>query len=496
MRPVNHTVLIIDDDPDVQGLVQLALQADRVVVTPAYTAARALEELDRELFAAVVLDLGLPDTPGDELLAQIRELHPDVPVLVLSGERELDRVVRCMQLGAIDYIPKPFEALRLQTSVRNAIEQGSLRVRVEALTHEQTTTHGFSTLLGTSHAMQQAVSLLARSAGRDVTVLLTGESGTGKEVAARAIHSESGRAGGPFIAINCGAIPEGIIESELFGHERGAFTGADSARRGVFEEADGGTLFLDEIGELRADLQVRLLRVLQERQVQRVGASTTRDVDVRIVAATNRDLPERVESGEFRADLYYRLAVFPVELPPLRERDDDVLVLAKAFLRRIASEQGQLLESWTRAAASALLAHSWPGNVRELQNVMERAVILEDSGNITLASLPPHIRRLATDTSDDHVELPIEASGDDGDAPAIPRLAEPVVVGRTAPSSPEEIESFDLQERRIFEEALEACGWNIHDASRRLAVGRATVYRKIEKYGLDRDNEQQARTSA
>ncbi|MGC6487621.1 MAG: sigma-54-dependent transcriptional regulator [Planctomycetota bacterium] len=492
---MHPTVLIIDDDPDVQGLVQLALQQEGVVLTPAYTAAKALEELDREMFAAVVLDLGLPDTPGDELLATIRERHPDVPVLVLSGERELDRVVRCMKLGALDYIPKPFEALRLQTSVRNAIEQGALRVRVEALTHDQTTTRGFSTLLGNSPAMQQAVSLLARSAGRDVTVLLTGESGTGKEVAARAVHSESARASGPFIAINCGAIPEGIIESELFGHERGAFTGADSARRGVFEEADGGTLFLDEIGELRADLQVRLLRVLQERQVQRVGASTTRDVDVRIIAATNRDLPERVASGAFRADLYYRLAVFPVELPPLRERGDDVLVLAKAFLQRIAAEQGQLLESWTRAAASALLAHSWPGNVRELQNVMERAVILEDSGNLTLASLPEPIRRLATDCGDDHVELPLAtASGDGEGAAASP--PPPVVIGRTAPRTPDEIESFDAQEQRIFEEALTACGWNIHDASRRLAVGRATVYRKIEKYGLDRRDELEGRTSA
>ena len=217
-------------------------------------------------------------------------------------------------------------------------------------------------------------------------------------------------------------------------------------------------------------------------------------MDVRIIAATNRDLPERVASGAFRADLYYRLAVFPVELPPLRERGDDVLVLAKAFLQRLAAEQGQLLDSWTRAAASALLAHSWPGNVRELQNVMERAVILEDSGSLTLASLPTHIRELAGDSGEDHVALSIESTSSTSQ-PA-PRLAEPVTVGRTAPITPEEIESFDTQEQRIFEEALAACGWNIHDASRRLAVGRATVYRKIEKYGLDRAREIQGRTSA
>jgi len=495
---VTPTVLIIDDDPDIQGLVQLALQEDGAVVTSVYTAAQALEELDREMFSAVVLDLGLPDMPGGELLAKIRELHPDVPVVVLSGERDLDGVVRCIQRGAVDYISKPFDPLRLQTSVRNAAEQGSLRVRVEALTTDQTARDGFRTLLGSSRAMQQAIELLARSATRDVTVLLTGESGTGKEVAARAVHSESSRASGPFIAINCGAIPEGIIESELFGHERGAFTGADAARRGVFEEADGGTLFLDEIGELRADLQVRLLRVLQERQVQRVGASTTRDVDVRIVAATNRDLPERVANGPFRADLYYRLAVFPVELPPLRERGEDVLVLARAFLRRLGAEQGRQLESWTRAASSALLAHSWPGNVRELQNVMERAVILEDSSNLTLASLPLHIRKLATDTSDDHVGLPVSSvdcagAADESDR-ALP--VEPVDIGRRAPTSPEEIEAFDVQEQRIFEEALTACSWNIHDASRRLGVGRATVYRKIEKYGLDRAQKLQGGTTS
>ena len=483
MKP---TVLIIDDDPDIQGLVQATLQEDGVVVTPAYTAAQAEEELGREMFAAIILDLGLPDTPGEELLSKIRKELPDVPVLVLSGQREPTSVVACMQAGAIDYIAKPFDPLRLRTSVNNAIEQGRLRVRVEVLSQEKSETSGLSTLMGQSEAMRQSIALLSRSATRDVTVLLTGESGTGKEVAARAVHCESARASGPFLAINCGAIPEGVIESELFGHERGAFTGAEAARRGVFEEADGGTLFLDEIGELRADLQVRLLRVLQERQVQRVGASTPRDVDVRIIAATNRDLPARVEAGEFRADLYYRLAVFPVELPPLRERGDDVLLLANAFLRRLASEQGRQIHSWTRAAASALLAHRWPGNVRELQNVIERAVILEDGGRLSLASLPNEIRALATEAEDDSVA---DLAAPSSETP--PRAGvvqpEPAAPGRQAPSTPEEVEDFDTQEKRIFEEALDACNWNIRDVSRRLAVGRATVYRKIEKYELDRD---------
>lgn len=477
------SVLIVDDDPDLQSLVQATLRSKGVVVTAVYDAAEAIEQLEQEMFAAVVLDLGLPGLPGDQLLIRIREQYPDVPVVVLSGERDINRVVACMQAGALDYVSKPFEPLRLCTSVANAIEQGTLRRRVEVLSYERSSECGFGSLVGQSEPMRHAIALLTRSARSDVTVLVTGESGTGKEIAAKAIHSESARAEGPFLAVNCGAIPEGVIESELFGHERGAFTGANSARRGVFEEADGGTLFLDEIGELRADLQVRLLRVLQERQVQRVGASKPRDVDVRIIAATNRDLPARVESGEFRQDLYYRLAVFPVELPPLRERGDDVLVLAHAFLRRLALQHGRALQGWTRSAASALQAHTWPGNVRELQNVIERAVILEDADRLTLHSLPEELRELATEP-ERHVAAELPAAHNE---PLVVMEASVPVSGVARPQTAEEVETFEVQEKRIFEAALVACDGNIREVSRRLSVGRATVYRKIEKYELDRD---------
>jgi len=485
-------VLIVDDDPDIQRLVEATLRPKGVVVTAVGDAAAAIEQLEQELFAAVVLDLGLPDVPGDQLLERIRTRHPDVPVVVLSGERDVNRVVACMQAGALDYVSKPFDPMRLGTSVANAVEQGTLRRRVEVLSNQRAHDNGFGSLVGSSTSMHRAIDLLARGAASDVTVLVTGESGTGKEVAARAIHSESARADGPFLAVNCGAIPEGVIESELFGHERGAFTGADAARRGVFEEAEGGTLFLDEIGELRADLQVRLLRVLQERQVQRVGASKPRDVDVRIVAATNRDLPARVATGEFREDLYYRLAVFPVELPPLREREGDVLVLAHSFLHSLCREHGKQLDGWTRAAASALQAHTWPGNVRELRNVLERAVILEDCERLTLHSLPEQLRELATEP-EVHVaaEPPVAGSAHGGPAAGVSAAVAEVraeVEPRTlAPQTAAEVEPFEVQEKRIFEAALRACGWNVREVSRRLAVGRATVYRKIEKYELDRD---------
>jgi len=282
-------------------------------------------------------------------------------------------------------------------------------------------------------------------------------------VAARAVHAEGARRNAPFVAINCGAIPEGLIESELFGHEKGAFTGAVGARRGRFEEADGGTIFLDEIGELRVDLQVRLLRVLQEMRIQRVGGTGTRPVDVRVVAATNRDLRGAIASQRFREDLYYRLAVFPVVLPPLREREGDVLVLAEEFLRRFSTRHGRPVKGFTPEARRGLATYAWPGNVRELENVVERAVIMEDGGLVSLGSLP------------DQVVDVLQAGGADA-APAGPWR------GRPAPAG--EIRPLDEEERRLILRALDATRGNVQEAASRLGISRATVYRKLERYGL------------
>ena len=457
--------LIVDDDPDLRRLVERQLGSEGTECLLAANGAEALailRDLDQEL-GALILDLDLPDTSGKLLLGELQALRPELPVVVLTASDSLDDAVECMRLGAVDFIQKPFDRARLVTSVRNASLQGRLRARVETLTREL---HGggFQAILGESPAVRRALDLLRRSAGSDVTLLLLGESGTGKEIAARAVHTESSRRAERFVAINCGAIPEGLIESELFGHEAGAFTGAKGARPGRFEEAEGGTLFLDEIGEMPQLLQVKLLRALQERTIQRVGGGKPRPVDVRLIAATNRDLKEEVTERRFREDLYYRLAVFPVELPPLRDRAGDVLLLGERFLERFSRRYGQPLRALTAEAKRALSGYAWPGNVRELENVIERAVILEDGEAISCGSLP------------DEVVCVLDEAPAAPDAPATPESPASAAAG--------EVRSLASEERHLIERALQITGWNVAEAARRLEIGRATIYRKIERYAL------------
>src|SRR5688572_24893113 len=431
-------VLLVDDDAIVLHLVGAQLRNEGIEVVTASTGAEALRRIEEERPVAIVLDLGLPDISGKDLLARIHGEQPSVPVVMLTAADGVEDIVECMRLGASDYVPKSPEPTRLVASVRNAMERGSLKTRVELLARELRRGEGFAALLGFSPAMKKAVDLLRRASASDVTVLLEGESGTGKEVAARAVHAEGGRRTGPFVAVNCGAIPVGLIESELFGHERGAFTGAVATRKGRFEEADGGTLFLDEVGDLRIDLQVKLLRVLQERAVQRVGGTGTRPVDVRVMAATNRDLKAALASGGFREDLYYRLAVFPVRLPALREREGDAALLADAFLARFAARHRRPARSFSPEARRALAAHAWPGNVRELENVVERAVLMEDGDTISLASLPDAVV----------------------DAMAAPAARAPASGAAAAPPRADKILPLEEEERRLVLRALEATGGN------------------------------------
>jgi len=467
---VKQKILIVDDDENLRNLVGLNLRSEGFDVGMAGTAGEATKACAESSPAAVVLDLLLPDGSGKDVLAELHERYPALPIIILTALRDITDAVDCMRLGATDYLQKPFDKTRLVTSVRNAVTQGALRTQVENLATELRRREGFATVIGTSAAIRSAVHLLGRAATSDVTVLLDGESGTGKEVAARAIHAESIRSDGPFIAVNCGAIPEGLIESELFGHEKGAFTGAVGARRGSFEQADKGTLFLDEIGELRADLQVRLLRVLQERSVQPVGSATARPIDVRVIAATNRDLRDEVTAGRFREDLYYRLAVFPVHLPALRERETDILLLANFFVERYAKRNRKTILGFSPEAQLALEHYRWPGNVRELENVIERAIILEDESRIRLTSLPLEVAAaLAADGGLG------DASHANGSGPA-----------RLGHEDREAIVPLEEEERRIIRRALELTNWNIQEASRRLRIGRATIYRKIERYGLMR----------
>ncbi len=457
---MTEKVLLVDDDPKLVGLVQHHLAEEGFETIWAASGEEAIDILAQETPAAVILDLLLPGISGLELLPRFQTDWPQTPVVVLTAQGDLNKVVECMQLGAVDYLHKPFDGTRLATSVRNATTQGQLKAKVESLTTELRKGEGFDAIIGESAAVQKCITLMRRAAASDIAVLLGGESGTGKEVAARAIHAESGRRTGPFIAVNCGAIPEGLIESELFGHEKGSFTGATHSRAGCFELADGGTIFLDEIGELRSDLQVRLLRVLQEHMITRVGGEKEHKIDVRVIAATNRDLKTEAASGEFREDLYYRLAVFPVELPPLRERDNDSLLLTAAFVLRFAERHGKTIDGVSPEARRALQTYSWPGNVRELENVVERAIVLEDGNSICADSLPIEVRQGAA------------ANGGE------------IVDNRAAPVSREEIVSFEVEERQIILRALELTQWNVQEASNRLGLGRATIYRKIERYGL------------
>ncbi len=475
------TVLLVDDDTKLIRLLEHEIRDAGYNPLAATTGEEAIERFQRDEPDVVVLDLHLPDVSGIELLGRFRRESPEVPVVVLTAQGAVEAVVECMRLGAVDYVQKPFDRTRLITSVKKAHDHGNLQWRLSALTAELRKGEGFDRILGESPAIRRCVDLLKRAVASDVTVLLEGDSGTGKEVAARALHAESARRSGPFVAVNCGAIPEGLIESELFGHEKGAFTGATERRRGCFEQANGGTIFLDEIGELRTDLQVRLLRVLQERAIQRVGGTGKRNIDVRVLAATNRDLKAMASVGGFREDLYYRLAVFPVRLPPLRERSHDVLLLAEAFVQRFAKSHGRRIAGVTSEARRALESYDWPGNVRELENVLERAVILEDREAISLDSLPDEVLCAIDPGQPPQFQVTPQSSAGEAGAAVASAVPPPPA---PSPETAEDISPLHDEECRLIRRALELTGWNIVEAARRLGIGRATIYRKIERYDL------------
>lgn len=495
-------ILVVEDDAFVRELVEGKLREAEFVVDGVDDGRSALEFLAGTTPDALVLDLGLPDLDGQELLVQIRERWPQIQVVVATAQEDVETAVACTLAGAVDYLVKPFEPLRLTTSARNAAERGRLEREVSGLRNRLESRSGFHSFVGSSAAVQTPLELLRRAARSDVNVLIEGESGTGKEVAARALHEEGERREGPFIAINCGAIPASLVESELFGHCKGSFTGATTDRAGCFEEADGGTLFLDEVGELPAEVQVRLLRVLQERTVQRVGSSAPISVDVRIIAATNRDLRGEVEAARFREDLYYRLAVFPVALPPLKDREGDVLTLAHAFLDQIPGAP----EGLSALATRAVLAYDWPGNVRELRNAMERASVLEDGPLLGISSLPPEVvtAGFPEGPPDEEVRQAIQREaaqrGESQRGEAQPQSEQgeeatpsmPAPGGSAASLAPaglfdrDEVLSWEEYERAIIENALRVNAWRIKDTLEALRIGRATLYRKIERFGLER----------
>ncbi|MFQ5465983.1 MAG: PEP-CTERM-box response regulator transcription factor [Thermodesulfobacteriota bacterium] len=381
-------ILVVEDDESIRTQMKWALVHEYDVYF-ATDAERAIELLAAESPPLVVLDLGLPPSPEDtseglRLLTEVLKLDPTTKIIVVSGNPDRESSLRAVSMGAHDFFTKPIDIEELKAILKRAYyvhtleeEYRELRKRVQEASFEE--------IIGTSPQMQEIYSTVAKVATTDVPVLITGESGTGKELVARAIHSSSLRAARPFVPINCGAIPENLMESELFGHEKGAFTGAHMQRKGRFELAAGGTLFLDEIGELPAQLQVKLLRFLQDHRVERVGGREAMEIDVRVIAATNRDIKKLAEEGSFREDLYYRIAVVNIDLPPLRERGEDILLLARSFLKKYAGRGGP--RTFTDDAVEVLTAYSWPGNVREIENRMRRAVTLAEDGAITAEDL-------------------------------------------------------------------------------------------------------------
>jgi DNA-binding NtrC family response regulator len=390
MTPKPGRILLVDDSVGTLEVLERNLLAQGYVAFTATDVAKAIELLESTSVDLVITDLRMPKVGGLDLIRHVRSNFPDIGVIMITGFASIGSAVSAIREGAEDYLSKPFTDDELLTAVRSALQKAGLRRATRMpVVQEAQATHG---LIGESSAMRRVNDLITRAATTDASVLISGESGTGKEIVARAIHYGSARATSPFVPVNCAGIPEGLVESELFGHVKGAFTSATTNRSGLFVAADGGTIFLDEIGELAAATQAKLLRVLQEGEVQMVGAERQRTVDVRVIAATNKDLAVMVAQGTFREDLFYRLHVITIDLPALRDRDDDVLLLTQHFLGRFSSQAKRPTPRLTNRAIEALREYSWPGNVRELQNVLQRLVVMSDDDELDATALPIAMR--------------------------------------------------------------------------------------------------------
>ena len=443
-------VLVVEDDGAMLELLREALDEGGFEVETARGGREGLERVRRGGIDLVVSDVKMPDLDGLDMLREIKACDPSPYVITITAFGSIDTAIRAVKLGAFDYITKPFEIDHLLMVVEKALGERELRSQVARLQDEVERTYRFDNIIGRSPAMQQIFGMVRRLAGSSTSVLVTGDSGTGKELIARSLHFTSARKNRPFVPLNCAAIPDSLMESELFGYKRGAFTDARTDRAGIFVEADGGTIFLDEIAELSPSLQAKLLRVLQDREVRPLGATGSEKVDVRVIAATNRDLDRRLKDGTFREDLYYRLNVIHIHLPPLRERPEDILPLCEHFLAAAAAHGAKRMVGFQEAAKKALLGYAWPGNVRELGNVVERAVALAEGDTIGMQDLPGVVRERKT----------------------LDTLAGALSRGLT----------LDELEREYIERVVRAEGGNKTRAAQKLGLDRKTLYRKLEEY--------------
>lgn len=457
VKPQDYCVLVVDDERNIRRTLRLVLEGEGYNVEEAEAAEQIEQLLSSTPIDLLILDIKLPGEDGLSALKRLRTINPRLPVLMVSGHATISDAVEATRLGALDFFEKPLDRDRVLIAVRNALERTSLEERVEALA-ACTLSAGTFNLIGESPAMQDLKSAISKVAPTGGRVLITGESGTGKELVARAVHSQSRRSAGTFVKVNCAAISPGLIESELFGHERGSFSGAEKRKRGLFELADGGTIFLDEIGDMSLSAQAKVLRVLQTGEFSRVGSERSLEVDVRVIAATNANLEDKVKQGEFREDLYYRLAVVPLETPPLRVRRDDIPLLAKTFLEQFCRENGLPNKQFSEESVDLMRRYQWPGNVRELRNICERLVIM--SGDpICRTDLPREIYTPST-------------SGIDVSA-----------LGETTLK-----EVRELVERAVILQRLEDFDWNITRTAEALGIERTNLHKKMKQLSIKREN--------
>jgi two-component system response regulator AtoC len=490
IREEQSLVVLVDDDRNLCDLVERFLDRAGHKVRIFHDGESFLASIGTMMPDVICLDLSMPGMGGMETLEKLKERNASLPVIILTADHTVGSVVSAMQRGAYDYIVKPIDRTKLITTVGNAVEHHRMSLRLRQLERE-VVGEGYANIVGESPVMKELYRQMDRVAASDITILVQGESGSGKELVAHAIHANSGRRSGPFVALNCAAIPETLQESEMFGHEKGAFTGAVGRHIGKFEQADGGCLFMDEVAELSLTLQAKLLRAIQEKRFHRVGGSTQVRSDFRLIAATHRNLLDEVKRGRFREDLYFRIAVFELELPPLRARGSDVILLAEKFLDRYKPKR-QRRPQLSAEVMGLLRSYSWPGNVRELENIMQRCLLIAKGGVIRPEDLPPRLRESESSPAE-------SASGShdpfgDGGTRADERTGkadtETGNVRSAFEAPPSRLETLDLKEleRKAIQQALEETGGNLSQVVRLLGIGRTTLYRKLKTHKLREDS--------
>jgi DNA-binding NtrC family response regulator len=486
---MSQVVLVVDDDPVQRRLIENMVQRfgyQAITADGGDAAAKLVCGPDGARIDCMILDLVMPDLDGMGVLARMKEAGRSLPVIVQTAHGGIDNVVSAMRAGAVDFVVKPAGAERLQVSLRNAIAASTLAGELQRIKRSRDGTLTFSDVITRSADMQAVLRAAEKATSSLIPALISGESGVGKELIARAIHGSGSRRAKPFVAVNCGALPENLVESILFGHEKGAFTGATEKHAGKFVEADGGTLFLDEIGELPLTAQVKLLRALQESEIEPVGGKKPIKVDVRIVSATNRDLIADVKAGRFREDLFYRLHVFPITVPPLRTRREDIPELARYFLARFSAEEGKRVTAIEADAVSLLTGHSWPGNVRQLENAIFRAVVLAEGETLGVNEFP----QLTRGAADHGIVLP-EMAG----APILAPQAVELTTGMSSLAlldGHDHVRTLDELEGDVIRFAISHYRGQMSEVARRLRIGRSTLYRKLETLGLEAESTEPA----